>query len=126
MSAIATTGPLFPAVRATAASIRSTSDGSSAAQDWWHLADGDWGAGFFQNPACDWCDDVQMLHDHVAVTGWRGALVAGPAMLRSRVKRTIKQTPMLWAMVVKMRALVAAIRGRNKPAPAAQPEGAQE
>lgn len=27
-------------------------------QDWWHLADGDWGAGFFQNPACDWCDDV--------------------------------------------------------------------
>ena len=24
----------------------------------WHLADGDWGAGFFQNPACDWCDDV--------------------------------------------------------------------
>jgi coenzyme F420-reducing hydrogenase beta subunit len=33
-------------------------DGSSAARDWWHLADGDWGAGFFQNPACDWCDDV--------------------------------------------------------------------
>jgi coenzyme F420-reducing hydrogenase beta subunit len=33
-------------------------DGSSAQQDWWHLADGDWGAGFFQNPACDWCDDV--------------------------------------------------------------------
>ena len=33
-------------------------DGGSAAQDWWHLADGDWGAGFFQNPACDWCDDV--------------------------------------------------------------------
>ena len=33
-------------------------DGTSAAQDWWHLADGDWGAGFFQNPACNWCDDV--------------------------------------------------------------------
>ncbi|HEX8842876.1 MAG TPA: Coenzyme F420 hydrogenase/dehydrogenase, beta subunit C-terminal domain, partial [Sphingomicrobium sp.] len=33
-------------------------DGASAARDWWHLADGDWGAGFFQNPACDWCDDV--------------------------------------------------------------------
>ena len=27
-------------------------------KDWWHLADGDWGAGFLQNPACDWCDDV--------------------------------------------------------------------
>lgn len=33
-------------------------DGSTAEKDWWHLADGDWGAGFFQNPACDWCDDV--------------------------------------------------------------------
>ena len=33
-------------------------DGRSAEQDWWHFADGDWGAGFFQNPACNWCDDV--------------------------------------------------------------------
>jgi len=32
--------------------------GGTAEQDWWHFADGDWGAGFFQNPACDWCDDV--------------------------------------------------------------------
>ena len=32
--------------------------GSNASRDWWHLADGDWGAGFLQNPACDWCDDV--------------------------------------------------------------------
>ncbi|OHV77350.1 Coenzyme F420 hydrogenase/dehydrogenase, beta subunit C-terminal domain [Rhizobium sp. LCM 4573] len=33
-------------------------DGSTAALDWWHMADGDWGAGFFQNPACNFCDDV--------------------------------------------------------------------
>ena len=33
-------------------------DGTGAEEDWWHLADGDWGAGFFQNPACNWCDDV--------------------------------------------------------------------
>jgi len=33
-------------------------DGSTRAQDWMHLADGDWGAGFWQNPACNWCDDV--------------------------------------------------------------------
>ena len=32
--------------------------GRTIEQDWWHLADGDWGAGFLQNPACDWCDDV--------------------------------------------------------------------
>ncbi|KTF69113.1 Coenzyme F420 hydrogenase/dehydrogenase, beta subunit C-terminal domain [Sphingomonas sp. HT-1] len=33
-------------------------DGSARWQDWWHLADGDWGAGFFQNSACNACDDV--------------------------------------------------------------------
>jgi coenzyme F420-reducing hydrogenase beta subunit len=33
-------------------------DGSTRAEDWMHLADGDWGAGFWQNPACNWCDDV--------------------------------------------------------------------
>ena len=33
-------------------------DGSVRARDWWHLADGDWGAGFFQASACNWCDDV--------------------------------------------------------------------
>ena len=32
--------------------------GGAAEQDWWHLADGDWGAGFLQNPACNSCDDV--------------------------------------------------------------------
>lgn len=33
-------------------------DGSSRSRDWWHLVDGDWGAGFFQNSACNFCDDV--------------------------------------------------------------------
>nr|WP_088333703.1 Coenzyme F420 hydrogenase/dehydrogenase, beta subunit C-terminal domain [Sphingomonas mucosissima] len=33
-------------------------DGTARWQDWFHLADGDWGAGFFQNSACDACDDV--------------------------------------------------------------------
>ena len=33
-------------------------DGGAASQDWWHLVDGDWGAGFFQSEACNWCDDV--------------------------------------------------------------------
>ena len=34
------------------------SDGSTRSKDWWHLADGDWGAGYFQYPACNYCDDV--------------------------------------------------------------------
>ncbi len=33
-------------------------DGSTVKKDWWHLADGDWGAGFFQSSACNFCDDV--------------------------------------------------------------------
>lgn len=33
-------------------------DGQERRKDWWHLADGDWGAGFFQNAACNFCDDV--------------------------------------------------------------------
>ena len=36
----------------------SLSDGSARWRDWWHLADGDWGAGFFQYSACNFCDDV--------------------------------------------------------------------
>ncbi len=32
--------------------------GETRAEDWWHMVDGDWGAGFFQNAACDYCDDV--------------------------------------------------------------------
>jgi coenzyme F420-reducing hydrogenase beta subunit len=33
-------------------------DRSTAEQDWWHLVEGDWGSGFFQNSACNFCDDV--------------------------------------------------------------------
>jgi len=33
-------------------------DGGTVRQDWWHLVDGDWGSGFFQSSACNFCDDV--------------------------------------------------------------------
>jgi coenzyme F420-reducing hydrogenase beta subunit len=33
-------------------------DGRVVSRDWWHLADGDWGAGFFMDAACNFCDDV--------------------------------------------------------------------
>ena len=32
--------------------------GRRVSRDWWHLADGDWGAGFYMNSACNFCDDV--------------------------------------------------------------------
>ena len=33
-------------------------DGRVAERDWWNLLEGDWGSGFFQHRACDFCDDV--------------------------------------------------------------------
>src|SRR3546814_15219354 len=36
----------------------SLKDGNSLSKDWSHLVDRDWGAGFFQNSACNFCDDV--------------------------------------------------------------------
>lgn len=33
-------------------------DGGRRRRHWWDMADGDWGAGYFQNSACDFCDDV--------------------------------------------------------------------
>lgn len=33
-------------------------DGSVHTRDWWNLVDGDWGSGFFQYEACNFCDDV--------------------------------------------------------------------
>jgi coenzyme F420-reducing hydrogenase beta subunit len=33
-------------------------NGHSVERDWWNLADGDWGAGYFMNHACNFCDDV--------------------------------------------------------------------
>lgn len=33
-------------------------NGRELRQGWWGFVDGDWGAGFFQNSACNFCDDV--------------------------------------------------------------------
>ncbi|HZZ87015.1 MAG TPA: Coenzyme F420 hydrogenase/dehydrogenase, beta subunit C-terminal domain [Caulobacteraceae bacterium] len=33
-------------------------NGETRLVDWWPLVDGDWGAGFFQSEACNFCDDV--------------------------------------------------------------------
>jgi CelD/BcsL family acetyltransferase involved in cellulose biosynthesis len=64
----------------------------------------------------DWCSDVHPLYDHVAAASWRGVMVAVPAMALQKLKRTIKQTPALWAMAVKLRAIAASLRGQAKPA----------
>src|SRR5690606_33374723 len=69
-------------------------DGRVLDRDWWHLADGDWGAGFFMDPACNFCDDVMAETADVSfgdawvepyASDWRGnnvVLVRSPEVAR--------------------------------------------
>lgn len=66
----------------------------------------------------DWCDGARPLYDHVSVATWRGALIAAPALLVKKLKRKIKQTPLLWAAFSKSRAFAAALTSRRSPSPA--------
>jgi CelD/BcsL family acetyltransferase involved in cellulose biosynthesis len=59
----------------------------------------------------DWCDTELKLYDHVAAANWRGALIAARVLAVQALKRRIKQTPVLWAVVSKARALLGALRG---------------
>jgi CelD/BcsL family acetyltransferase involved in cellulose biosynthesis len=54
----------------------------------------------------DWCDTEIKLYDYVSAATWRGALVAMPMLAARRLKRWIKQTPMLWSAFSAGRALI--------------------
>ena len=69
-------------------------DSTVRQKDWWHLGDGDWGAGFFQNSACNFCDDVLAETADISFgdawvepysSDWRGTnvvVVRAPALRR--------------------------------------------
>ena len=60
----------------------------------------------------DWCDTELMLFDHISAATLRGAIVAGPMVAGQRLKRWIKQTPIVWSAVSRARALLGSLRGR--------------
>ena len=62
----------------------------------------------------EWSDTTLVLHDWRAATTWRGAAVTFPAKAWARIKRTIKQTPFQWDLVVRTRGTVARLTGRSK------------
>jgi coenzyme F420-reducing hydrogenase beta subunit len=75
-------------------------DGRTLQKDWWHLADGDWGAGFFMNSACNYCDDVVAETADVSFgdawvepysSDWRGTnvVIVRHAQVQSIVERAI-------------------------------------
>jgi len=68
----------------------------------------------------DWCDTELTLYDHIAAATWRGALVATLVQTRQKLKRFMKQTPALWALVSKARALAGSLKQRQTPAEAAE------
>jgi len=53
----------------------------------------------------DWCDTELKLYDFIAAATWRGALVALPMLAAQRLKRRIKQTPVVWNLFSAGRAL---------------------
>jgi CelD/BcsL family acetyltransferase involved in cellulose biosynthesis len=51
----------------------------------------------------DWCEETTSLYDHIAFANWRGALTVLPLRFARNAKRTIKQTPVLWAAFTRLR-----------------------
>ena len=58
----------------------------------------------------DWSDTELTLYDHVSAATPRGALVVLPLTGLQRLKRWIKQTPLLWRFASKARALLGTLR----------------
>jgi CelD/BcsL family acetyltransferase involved in cellulose biosynthesis len=60
----------------------------------------------------DWCDTELKLYDFIAAATWRGALVALPMLGALRLKRWIKQTPVLWNAFSGARAFIGSLAQR--------------
>jgi CelD/BcsL family acetyltransferase involved in cellulose biosynthesis len=58
----------------------------------------------------DWCDTEVRLYDFIAGATRRGALVAAVMVAAARLKRWIKQTPIVWALFSKVREIVGWLR----------------
>jgi len=60
----------------------------------------------------DWCGEANTLYDYIAAVTWRGALAVGPMIAKQRVKRWIKQTPVVWNAFSRVRALIGSLARR--------------
>ena len=62
----------------------------------------------------DWCDTELKLYDYIAPATWRGALVTAPMLMARRLKRWIKQTPLLWKAFSAARAFAGSLTHRDR------------
>jgi CelD/BcsL family acetyltransferase involved in cellulose biosynthesis len=65
----------------------------------------------------EWSDTHIKLGDYAAAATWRGLPAYGRSMVRRRVKRFIKQTPVAWRMVSRLRAKIGPLLERVKVRP---------
>jgi CelD/BcsL family acetyltransferase involved in cellulose biosynthesis len=63
----------------------------------------------------DWCDQVTRLYDFRGAQTLRGGAVVAGARVASRVKRSIKHSPLLWRVFTAARLLTAPVRRRSHP-----------
>jgi CelD/BcsL family acetyltransferase involved in cellulose biosynthesis/predicted ATP-grasp superfamily ATP-dependent carboligase len=57
----------------------------------------------------EWSDTDLKLHDYTETTSWRGLPVSSSSSLRRRIKRFIKQTPLLWRFASEVRSAIGAL-----------------
>jgi CelD/BcsL family acetyltransferase involved in cellulose biosynthesis len=63
----------------------------------------------------EWCDVRLMLCDYSAAATWRGWPASAASQLRRRLKRLIKQTPLAWHLVSKLRSTYGALSQSRTP-----------
>lgn len=60
----------------------------------------------------EWCDEELKLYDHRSARTLRGWLFVPVMRLRARMKRAIKQSPVLWSSIKRLRARLGLMRTR--------------
>jgi len=62
----------------------------------------------------DWCDTVLKLYDYTATTTWLGLPARVRSSVQRRIKRLIKQTPLLWNVVSHARGTIGSIARESR------------
>ena len=62
----------------------------------------------------DWCDIELKLYDLIAPVTWRGTFAAMPMLAAQRIKRWIKQTPVVWSAFSAVRAFAGSLVRRAR------------
>ena len=63
----------------------------------------------------EWCDERLKLFDYSAAATWRGWPASALSAARRRLKRAIKQTPLIWSAVSQLRAACGALFRAPRP-----------